>query len=218
MRLHRVVLALSTVVLVTATAVDANPFTADGRSTPFNARGNARYFVDDIGRFVILLDEEEKGKTDGLVDHVFLYARSEPLQDKIDGTVDGAVLHYLKDRVLLTGYRGGLHVDLAIGVPRGSGRGDVMYRVVDGIELAYYPGGNTIPLSTFSTAAFGSVLLHDLGRPVDPMQCSSGGVGSDSCSLSGCSGSPSSCSVSCGSTTYACCNCGPSGASCSCLH
>jgi hypothetical protein len=41
----------------------------------------------------------------------------------------------------------------------------------------------------------------------EELECTSGGPGSTSCSISGCTGSPTDCSVSCATSYHACCRC-----------
>jgi hypothetical protein len=70
---------------------------------------------------------------------------------------------------------------------------------------------------TSSTEMSKDFLAWVSGRSLNA-ECSSGGQGSTSCSISGCGGTPSGCSVSCLPPAYSCCNCNIHGiAHCSCI-
>lgn len=84
-------------------------------------------------------------------------------------------------------------------------------RIIYGIGLAHFEGdfpisaskngGLAFDMADICNAAPASLSLHADG-------CSSGGVGSTSCSVGGCIPNDASCSVTCSDGYYACCNCG----------
>lgn len=190
------------------------------------------------GNIVVIVDQsvtETATLPDGVPDLVFRYAPLERLAEDVQIDLQHVQVVYSARRLLVVSLNGEVLVNLSLDIVRARDRVDTTRQEFEHSKLSTsasiihvsrgYGLRREIPqrlddgvippinleVNFIIKTRKNAPSTEDEGAPT----CTAGGKGSSSCSIVGCSGTPTGCTTAC-SSGYACCNCTPS-AACSCF-
>ena len=164
--------------------------------------------------------------SDGDFNQIFIFAAEDPYPEKLDMEFDEAFVDYdSKGRLTIFDARGRhvisfvLESELELMDQVAEYEGASVYA---GFQLARFTGSWSLGegkrtgdiLENLGVTNLFPSTVDRLGKVME--NCSEGGPGSSSASISGCTGEPSGGSVTCTAKYYACCNCQPE-ATCFCV-